>query len=287
MKVGSVTIVTPCRNAGALIARTAESIVGQSAVRSGRVRLQYIVCDGASTDETVDVVRSVCGSAAQIISEPDRGMYDALAKGLERATGDVVAYLNAGDLYSPTALDVVADVFEHNEIEWITGMQVEYNEKGQFISSLLPYRYRRRLIRTGMYGARRILARHIQQESTFWARRLMDTVDFEALARCRLAGDYYLWTCFARQADLHVVQSYLGGFAYHPGQKSEGIDAYNAEARGLAERPRAADYLRAVLDAAAWLVPPLRDQVHHASVVRYSRVGGCWTASDAVERPTR
>src|SRR6202011_3513933 len=96
---------------------------------------QYLVCDGASTDGTLDMVRRIAGDEAEIVSEPDRGMYDALAKGLRRATGDVVAYLNAGDLYAPTALDVVADVFEQNEVSWITGCQGEHNEQGQFISS--------------------------------------------------------------------------------------------------------------------------------------------------------
>src|SRR5690349_3953356 len=98
MKISSITIVTPCRNAERYIARTVESILRQTAVQSGRVKLQYIVCDGASTDGTVEVVRKMCGSEATIISEPDRGMYDALGKGLKRATGDVVAYLNAGDI---------------------------------------------------------------------------------------------------------------------------------------------------------------------------------------------
>jgi glycosyltransferase involved in cell wall biosynthesis len=278
VKVGSVTILTPCRNAGRLIGRTVESIVGQSAVRSGRLRLQYLVCDGASTDGTLDMVRRIAGDEAEIVSEPDRGMYDALAKGLRRATGDVVAYLNAGDLYAPTALDVVADVFEQNEVSWITGCQVEHNEQGQFISSRLPYRYRRRLIRAGMYGARRILPDHIQQESTFWARALLEAVDLEALARCRLAGDYYLWTCFAQRADLRTVQSYLGGFTYHAGQQSEAIDAYNAEARALGGRPSAADFTLAALDATAWHLPLFKECVHHGNVIRYSRTRQRWMA---------
>lgn len=278
MKIGSVSIVTPCRNAAALIARTVESVVGQTAVRSGRLRLQYLVCDGASSDGTVEVVRGIAGAAAEIFSEPDRGMYDALAKGLRRAEGEVVAYLNAGDLYAPWALDVVADVFEQNEVSWITGYQVEHNDRGQMISALLPYRYRRRLVRTGLYGVRRVLGHHIQQESTFWRRSLLETLDLERLARCRLAGDYYLWTRFARQADLRVVQSYLGGFTYHPGQQSEAIDAYNEEARSLADQPGVADYALGVLDAFAWLAPILRGRVHHANVIRYARPLRRWIA---------
>src|SRR5205823_6601564 len=202
---------------------------------------------------------------------------DALAKGLRRATGEVVAYLNAGDFYAPAALDVVADVFEENPVSWITGCQFEHNDRGQVISSLLPYRYRRRLIRAGLYGVRPILSHHIQQESTFWERSLLETLDLERLARCRLAGDYYLWTRFAQRADLRVVQSYLGGFTYHAGQQSEAIDAYNREARELAERPGPADFAIAAFDAAAWLLPVLRGRVHYADVIRYSRAQNRWT----------
>jgi glycosyltransferase involved in cell wall biosynthesis len=267
--VSSISIVTPCLNAESLIGRTAESIMAQTAVRSGRVKLQYLVCDGNSRDGTLDVVRRVCGGAAAIISDRDSGMYDALAQGLRLATGDVVAYLNAGDLYCPTALDVVADVFEQNDVDWITGLQVEFNEKGQVISAYLPCRFRRRLIQAGMYGGR-ILPRFIQQESTFWRRGLQRHVDFEHLAGLQLAGDYYLWTCFARQSELTLVQSYLGGFSYQEGQKSEALDAYRREVASFTVRPRLRDLVRALVDAVAWPLPLVRGEVHHRGMLRYS-----------------
>jgi len=63
--VRSATIVTPCLDAERLIRPTVESIMAQTAVRSGRLRLQYLVCDGGSRDRTLDVVREVCGAAAE------------------------------------------------------------------------------------------------------------------------------------------------------------------------------------------------------------------------------
>lgn len=97
-KIFTAKVVTPCLNGEALIGRTAESVMAQSAVRPGRLRLQYVVCDGASTDGTLEIVRQICGDRADIVSERDAGMYEALAGGLGHAPGDVVSYLNAGDV---------------------------------------------------------------------------------------------------------------------------------------------------------------------------------------------
>jgi glycosyltransferase involved in cell wall biosynthesis len=275
VKVRTVTIVTPCRNAEALVGRTALSIVGQTAVRSGRLRLQYLVCDGASTDGTLEAVRRACGPAADILSEPDGGMYDALWKGLRRAEGEVVAYLNAGDLYAPTALDVVADVFEAGGVEWLTGLRVAHDDRGRLLWSEPQYGYRRELLRAGAYGGR-LLSRFVQQESTFWRRELHDEIEPGVLTRLKLAGDCYLWTRFARRADLRRVEAHLGGFAYHAGQKSEDRRGYAREVASFAERagPRVA--LLAAWDALAWRIPPLRALVHHRGVIRRSRAEGRW-----------
>jgi glycosyltransferase involved in cell wall biosynthesis len=275
--ISSITIVTPCFNAEGLIGRTAESIVGQTAVQSGRVRLQYLVCDGASSDRTLEVVRRVCGSTVEVHSEKDGGMYEALGSGLRRATGDVVAYLNAGDLYSPTAFDVVADVLEQTDAKWITGLRVAYDARGQFLWSEPQYRYRRGLIRAGRYGGR-MLPRYIQQESTFWRREMHEEIDYELLARLELAGDYYLWTRFARRAELRLVHSHRGGVAYHAGQKSEAIERYRKEVEAVTERPSVGDSFRAAIDGLAWRLGGLRSWVHGRDTLRCAPGGGRWTS---------
>jgi glycosyltransferase involved in cell wall biosynthesis len=277
MKVRSVTVITPCFNAATRVGRTAASIAGQTAVRSGRLRLQYLVCDGGSTDGTLEEVRRACGEVAEIRSEPDRGMYDALAKGLARATGDVVAYLNAGDVYWPWALDVVADVLESGAAEWVTGIQVACAEDGAVVEATLPHRFRRRLIRTGWYGGT-VLPRHVQQESTFWARSLHETVDLEALARLRLAGDHYLWCCFARRAELRLVQSCLGAFTYHRGQLSEDRAGYRREVASFTERPGPGDRALALWDGLWWHLGTRCFRRAQGEVIRYRLPDGGWAA---------
>jgi glycosyltransferase involved in cell wall biosynthesis len=272
--IASFTVITPCYQAASAIEATAESILEQTAARSGRVRLEYLVCDGGSTDGTVDVARNVCGDRARIFSERDRGMYDALAKGFRLATGDVVSYLNAGDVYSPGAFEAVADIMEEFGLRWVTGMRVGCNERHQVVEVLVPYPYRRRLIGKGIYG--RVLS-PIQQESTFWRRSLLEGVNLEKLAGLQYAGDFYLWQCFARQADLALVEAYLGGFTHQRGQKSENRDAYVREFDILRDPYGPIDWLRAKLDQKLWYLPtPWKKRLHPGLVFRYNLTEGRW-----------
>lgn len=275
MTIRTFSVITPCFQAERLIRPTLESVLSQTAIRSGRVRLQYLICDGASRDRTVEIARDVCGDRAEVFSEPDGGMYEALARGLSRCTGEVVSYLNAGDVYAPTALDVVADVLEaFPRVRWLTGMRVACNEKLQVIEAVVPYRYRRALVAQGAYG--RVLP-FIQQESTFWGRELLATVDLPALARLRYAGDFFLWRTFARAADLVVVQAYLGGFTYHPGQRSEDVAAYRAELDALAEPLTIRGRLRAELDRRLWSLPPrLKKRLCGPALLQYDLATRRW-----------
>ena len=95
-----ITIITICYNAATTISRTLRSVTAQT-----YPHIQYLVIDGASKDNTLELVRDLAPQA-EVYSEPDKGIYDAMNKGLDRATGDYVWYLNAGDaLPSPTTVE--------------------------------------------------------------------------------------------------------------------------------------------------------------------------------------
>ena len=269
-----VSIVTPCFNAQALIRDTVASVLGQRAVRSGRVALEYLVCDGASTDGTVELVRAFDSPLVKLVSEPDAGMYDALAKGLSSVTGDVVAYLNAGDYYHPHAFDVVADIFDRPAVSWLTGYNTFYNAHGAVINVTLPFRYRPALFECGAYGR---LLPFVQQESTFWRRGLHDLLNLRALARLRYAGDTYIWTAFSRRATLHVVQAALGGFRFHTGQISENRSAYRAEVHGFTRRPGLFDLALAGFDRLVWYLPPqAKKYLNERALFQYDHKAGWW-----------
>jgi glycosyltransferase len=110
------SIITATLNSGATIAACLES------ARSQGVDLEHIVIDGASTDNTVDVVRSVSGSAVNLVSEPDQGIYDGMNKGLLQARGEIVGILNSDDVYSyGSVLRDVAVVFDDPEVDCCYG----------------------------------------------------------------------------------------------------------------------------------------------------------------------
>ena len=104
-----LSIVTVAYNAEATIAAAVASVVGQ---RQTGFELEYIVVDGASTDGTLKAIEPWRKRIARIISEPDEGLYDAMNKGWQAATGDAVAFLNSDDVYADDrVLERVAAAF--------------------------------------------------------------------------------------------------------------------------------------------------------------------------------
>lgn len=249
-----ISIITPCLNAERHIAETLESVIGQSAVLSGRAELEYIICDGVSSDKTVDIVNSYIkdNSSIQLFSEPDTGMYAALTKGLKHASGDIVAYLNAGDFYNRCAFDIVLDLFEQKQVRWLTGYNVLCNDKSYILNVKLPFKYRRKFFASGFYGTRLIF---VQQESTFWDASLNQCLDYDKLSSFNYAGDYYLWSCFAKECDLKIVEAYLGGFKIEKGQLSENREAYLREMLSLAVKPNCYQKLLSIFDRVMWHAP--------------------------------
>lgn len=232
-----------------------ESVLAQTAVANGRVALEYVIADGASSDGTLAIARSLATPHARIVSQPDRGLYDALARELPSLTGDWIAYLNAGDLYDRNAFERVADAVERGSAAWITGRGVVIDENGKVVKDVLRRRYRRDLILAGQYCRRGpFFLPFIQQESTFWSARLVPLVDLQRLASFRVAGDYYLWTCFAAVTDLAVIDARLGSFRIHRGQLSENRKLYHDEIRSIARPLSWRTALTAAWESAASLV---------------------------------
>ena len=108
----SITIITPVWNNVATVGHCLRSLAEQS------VPCQHILVDGVSTDGTLEVIRQHQTPQTVVISEPDKGMYDAINKGLKQATGDIVGVLNADDYY-PTndVLQCVKEAFDDPAID--------------------------------------------------------------------------------------------------------------------------------------------------------------------------
>ncbi len=107
----SISIITVCHNAEATISDCLASIQRQT------WPLEHILIDGGSADRTVDIIRAQ-SPTAQMVSEPDYGIYDAMNKGLRLATGDIIGFLNADDFYAcPDILEKVSRAFTDSRID--------------------------------------------------------------------------------------------------------------------------------------------------------------------------
>ncbi|MCG8576079.1 MAG: glycosyltransferase [Flavobacteriales bacterium] len=90
-----VSIITVAYNSAETIKDTIESVLSQKGVE-----LEYIIVDGASTDNTLQIIKSFGDQVQQLVSEPDQGIYDAMNKGVALATGDIIGILNSDDFYA-------------------------------------------------------------------------------------------------------------------------------------------------------------------------------------------
>ena len=102
-----VSVITICKNAQALIRQTILSVTGQT-----YQEIEYIIVDGQSSDDTANIVFDYIDKIDTYICEPDHGIYDAMNKGIEKATGDWLCFMNAGDTFAHK--NVVNDVFSND-----------------------------------------------------------------------------------------------------------------------------------------------------------------------------
>ncbi|HEX5425758.1 MAG TPA: glycosyltransferase, partial [Candidatus Acidoferrales bacterium] len=123
-----ISIVTPSFNMAAYLGETISSV--QSNLASGD---EYIIIDGGSTDGSVDVIRQHESATTHWISEPDEGYADALAKGFARASGDVLCWINAGDLLLDGTFAKVRELFAAGDVDMIFGDDFYIDERNHVI----------------------------------------------------------------------------------------------------------------------------------------------------------
>lgn len=126
-----ISIITACYNSSKYIEQTILSVLNQT-----YLDIEYIVIDGASSDGTVDIILKYVDKIAYFISEPDRNMYDAINKGINRATGDYIAILNSDDFYISNTIisDVVKQIIMLGDsYGGVYGDVTDFDEKGKLI----------------------------------------------------------------------------------------------------------------------------------------------------------
>lgn len=212
-----ITIVTPCFNMAGYIEETILSVLGQ-----GYPNLEYIIIDGGSKDGTVDIIRKYEKWITYWVSEPDNGMYDAIQKGFSRATGEIMAYINADDKYHHNAFFTAATIFaDMEDVNWILGRATFFNDEGSIVDVKDLRKWSKLNYYLGDY-------QWIQQESVFWRRNLWVKAGGKINTSLKLAGDYELWLRFFRFAKLYSVETIFAGFRFRTKDQLslERIDSY-------------------------------------------------------------
>lgn len=207
-----ISIVTPSYNQADFIEDTILSVLEQS-----YPDLEYIVMDGGSTDGTLDVLRKY-ESRLTWISQKDDGQAQAINAGLAKASGDVLAFLNADDTYLPGALLAVGEYFAaHPEAGWLTGKCRIVDQTGREFRRWIAA-YKHFWLHTRSYAILQVL-NYIAQPATFWRREVFARIGGldESL---QFTFDYDYWLRIGRHQRLHVLTGQLAAFRLYPSSKS-------------------------------------------------------------------
>ena len=201
-----ISLVTPSYNHERFIERTVRTVLLQ------RYRdLEYILMDGGSTDRTMEVLEPYRDRIDDLVSERDEGQADAIAKGFERSTGEIMGWLNSDDMLAPDALDYVAWFFEtHPDIDAIYSHRLAVDENDKAIWYwILPTHSTYLMSRWDL----------IPQETCFWRRSLWEKAG-NVDGSFQFAMDYDLFTRFMKIGRFQRVNRFLGAFRQHDAAKS-------------------------------------------------------------------
>lgn len=263
------SIVTPNYNYGRFLKKALESVYSQlaepanlptcepanrpayaPAERRPDIEIEHLVMDGGSTDESVQILKDWAAFAAaqpaakagrcysfSFVSEPDKGQTDAINKGLRRATGDVVAWLNADEWYEPGALSKMAAAFErrpkadliYGEVRFVRpdGSTIRVKRDHWFSGFVLLWK--------GCY---------ISSAATFWRRRVLDAGDYLD-ASYKVCMDFEYWVRLWRHGyRFSFLPATLASFTWHDGNISEVFAARRCEERNKVQDLYAPNWLR-------------------------------------------
>jgi glycosyl transferase family 2 len=221
-----ITLVTAVYNGARYIEDTIRSIVEQ-----GYPNLEYIIVDGGSTDGTVEIIRQYEKNVTWWVSQPDKGVYDALNTGFAQARGEIMGWLNASDMMHNKGLFVVGSVFAGlPEVEWITGRPTKFSPAGMTVKVWPVPRWSRMRFLAGAN-------KYIQQESTYWRKSLWDRAGGRVEASLRAEGDFELWVRFFRHARLYSVDAFIAGYRAHEGAlSSSNMEMYDGTCDAISDR---------------------------------------------------
>lgn len=200
----NISIITPSFNQGKYIRQTIESVLAQPGVA-----VEHWVIDGGSTDETLSVLSEY--PSINWLSEPDNGQADALQKGLQRANGEIIGWINSDDYYEANCFKYVIDAFSDPAVGWVIGnLAYLYEATGLTVDSATAPTTHESLLRRPDI---------VRQQCTFFRRQmLLDVGGWDR--RYHMTMDFDLWTRLARVSSPLLLNRRLAYFRMHADQKT-------------------------------------------------------------------
>ncbi len=240
-----VSIITPSYNQAAFLEQTIQSVLGQD-----YPNLEYLIVDGGSTDGSVEMIHKYAGKLAWWISEKDRGTADGINKGLKRAKGEIVAWLNSDDIYLPGALTQAVQALR------------TFSDAGMVFSDVFSIDAdgkRFNLMRYGDWGLSELIRfRIIGQPGVFIRRSALEAAGWLDESYHYLF-DHHLWLRIGLSGSIRYIPGARWAAArYHPGAKNVAqAAAFGAEAYRILE----------------WMESAPDFQPHLAGIRRQARAG--------------
>jgi glycosyltransferase involved in cell wall biosynthesis len=163
MRKPLISVITPSYNQACFIEQTIASVIGQS-----YDNIQFIIVDGGSTDGSLDIIKKYSSNLFYWTSEPDSGQSDAINKGLKKATGDLVTWINSDDLLLPGSLQAIADAWMKSpSASLFSGDCIRIDPDNKYLSChVVPPQL-------GWFSKKGLV--YIDQPGTFWRRDLIQT----------------------------------------------------------------------------------------------------------------
>lgn len=201
-----VSIITPSYNQAAFLERTIQSVLSQEGVQ-----VEYLIADGGSTDGSAEIIRKYADRLAWWVSERDAGQAEAINKGLQRAKGEIVAWLNSDDLYLPGAIVRAVAAFQaHPEAGLVFGDALTIDPEGRQIGRLA----------FGDWGLDELMGfRIICQPAVFMRRAALEQAGYLDPSYHYLL-DHQFWLRIARLNPIRHIPQAWAQARHHPGAKN-------------------------------------------------------------------
>lgn len=203
-----ISIVIPSYNKADYIEYTLQSIVDQK-----YPNLEVIIQDGGSTDGTLEKIKAFrckCPEIIKLVSKKDNGQVDAINKGCRKATGEIIAYINADDVLKDGTLLLIAESFSNDpDCLWITGFGDIIDDSGKVVSSLVT-KYKNLLLQWNNYQIL-LIVNYITQPATFITRKAYEELG-PFTGTTKYVMEYALWLKIGKVKMPKVIKRNLASF---------------------------------------------------------------------------